>query len=86
MSDIWSEALEGLEPRLGAQTFDLWLRPIALRKVEDDRLHGHALAWRMRDGRPFVFTDLRRGRGVAEVIAFIEATGGLAAAGEGAAA
>ena len=41
---------------------------------------------RMRDGRPFVFTDLRRGRGVAEVIAFIEATGGLAAAGEGAAA
>ncbi|MCB9566762.1 MAG: chromosomal replication initiator protein DnaA [Myxococcales bacterium] len=39
MSDIWSEALEGLEPRLGAQTFDLWLRPIALRKVEDDRLH-----------------------------------------------
>ena len=39
MSDIWSEALEGLEPRLGAQTFDLWLRPIALRKVEEDRLH-----------------------------------------------
>ncbi|HFE44627.1 MAG TPA: chromosomal replication initiator protein DnaA [Nannocystis exedens] len=39
MSNIWSEALEGLEPRLGAQTFDLWLRPIALEKVEDDRLH-----------------------------------------------
>jgi chromosomal replication initiator protein len=39
MTDIWSEALEGLEPRLGAQTFDLWLRPIALRKVEEDRLH-----------------------------------------------
>ncbi|MEZ4380190.1 MAG: chromosomal replication initiator protein DnaA [Nannocystaceae bacterium] len=39
MSNIWSEALEGLEPRLGAQTFDLWLRPIALRKVEEDRLH-----------------------------------------------
>ena len=39
MSNIWSEALEGLEPRLGAQTFDLWLRPIALDKVEDDRLH-----------------------------------------------
>lgn len=39
MSNIWSEALEELEPRLGAQTFDLWLRPIALDKVEDDRLH-----------------------------------------------
>jgi len=39
MSNIWSEALEGLEPRLGAQTFDLWLRPIALEKVEADCLH-----------------------------------------------
>lgn len=39
MSNIWSEALEGLEPRLGAQTFDLWLRPIALDKVEADCLH-----------------------------------------------
>ncbi|MEZ4448590.1 MAG: chromosomal replication initiator protein DnaA [Nannocystaceae bacterium] len=39
MSDIWSEALEGLQPRLGAQTFDLWLRPIALREVDGDRLH-----------------------------------------------
>jgi chromosomal replication initiator protein len=33
MTDIWSEALQGLQPRLGAQTYDLWLRPIALRQV-----------------------------------------------------
>jgi chromosomal replication initiator protein len=39
MTDIWSEALQGLQPRLGAQTYDLWLRPIALRQVEGTRLH-----------------------------------------------
>src|SRR5687768_807312 len=39
MTDIWSEALQGLQPRLGAQTYDLWLRPIALRRVSGTRLH-----------------------------------------------
>ena len=39
MTDIWSEALQGLQPRLGAQTYDLWLRPIALRRVNGTRLH-----------------------------------------------
>ena len=39
MSDIWSEALQGLQPRLGAQTYDLWLRPIALRRVSGTHLH-----------------------------------------------
>ena len=39
MSDIWSEALQGLQPRLGSQTYDLWLRPIALRRVSGTRLH-----------------------------------------------
>jgi chromosomal replication initiator protein len=39
MSDIWSEALQGLQPRLGAQTYDLWLRPIALRRVSGNHLH-----------------------------------------------
>jgi chromosomal replication initiator protein len=39
MTDIWSEALQGLQPRLGAQTYDLWLRPIALRQVSGTRLH-----------------------------------------------
>lgn len=34
MSDIWSEALQGLQPRLGAQTYDLWLRPIALCRMD----------------------------------------------------
>ncbi len=39
MTDSWSEALQGLQPRLGAQTYDLWLRPIALRQVSGTRLH-----------------------------------------------
>ena len=39
MTDIWSEALQGLQPRLGAQTYDLWLRPIALHHVSGTRLH-----------------------------------------------
>lgn len=38
MTDIWSEALQGLQPRLGSQTFDLWLRPLALRHVEAERV------------------------------------------------
>jgi chromosomal replication initiator protein len=28
MPDIWTEALVGLQPRLGTETFDLWLRPL----------------------------------------------------------
>ena len=36
-------------------------------------------AARMRAGRPFVFTDLSRGRGVEDVIAFIAENGGLTA-------
>ena len=36
-------------------------------------------AARMRAGRPFGFTDLSRGKGLAEVIAFISESGGLAA-------
>ncbi|EDM79464.1 chromosomal replication initiator protein dnaA [Plesiocystis pacifica SIR-1] len=42
MADIWSEALQGLEPRLDKQTFDMWLRPIRLASIEDDRLRLHA--------------------------------------------
>jgi chromosomal replication initiator protein len=38
MVDIWSEALHGLEPRLDRQTFDMWLRPIRLAKVDGDLL------------------------------------------------
>jgi chromosomal replication initiator protein len=38
MADIWSEALHGLEPRLDKQTFDMWLRPIRLARVEGDLL------------------------------------------------
>ncbi len=39
MADIWSDALEGLEPRLDRQTFDMWLRPIRLARVDGRRLH-----------------------------------------------
>lgn len=38
MGDIWNEALRGLQPRLGSQTFDMWLRPIQLQAVEGDLL------------------------------------------------
>jgi len=35
---------------------------------------------RMRGQRPFVFTNLRAGKGVAEIASFIEEKGGLSAA------
>ena len=38
MADIWSEALHGIEPRLDRQTFDMWLRPIRLARVDGDLL------------------------------------------------
>jgi chromosomal replication initiator protein len=38
MADIWSEALDGIEPRLDRQTFDMWLRPIRLARVDGDLL------------------------------------------------
>jgi urease accessory protein len=34
---------------------------------------------RVRDGRPYVFTDMLRREGLEAVIAFIEKTGGLTA-------
>ena len=34
-------------------------------------------AARMRAGRPHVFTDLKRGRGIDEIVAFLEHAGGL---------
>jgi len=41
-------------------------------------------ARRMRGGRPFVFTNIRSGAGVAEVAAFVERAGGLSHASRGA--
>ncbi|MEM7155704.1 MAG: chromosomal replication initiator protein DnaA [Myxococcota bacterium] len=35
MTNIWTEALRGLQPRLGAETFDLWLRPLELLEAEE---------------------------------------------------
>jgi len=37
---------------------------------------------RQRGGRPFVFTDMRRQRGLDEIVAFIESSGGLAGPAE----
>jgi chromosomal replication initiator protein len=34
MNDIWTDALAGLKPRLGPETYDLWLRPLQLVEVE----------------------------------------------------
>ena len=39
MTNIWSEAIQGLQPRLGAQTYDLWIRPLELRQVHGQRLY-----------------------------------------------
>src|SRR5690606_2731915 len=38
MTNIWSEAIQGLQPRLGAQTYDLWIRPLELHHVQGHRL------------------------------------------------
>jgi chromosomal replication initiator protein len=38
MSDIWNDALKGLQPRLGAETYELWLRPLSVAAVEGHRL------------------------------------------------
>ncbi len=35
MADIWTDALEGLQPRLGSETFDLWLRPMTVTAIDD---------------------------------------------------
>lgn len=34
MTDLWNEALQGLQPRLGQETYDLWLRPLTVAAVE----------------------------------------------------
>jgi len=33
-TDIWTAALLGLQPRLGSETFDLWLRPLDVTAIE----------------------------------------------------
>jgi chromosomal replication initiator protein len=34
MTDLWNEALQGLQPRLGQETYDLWLRPLTVAAIE----------------------------------------------------
>lgn len=34
MTDLWNEALQGLQPRLGQETYELWLRPLTVAAVE----------------------------------------------------
>ncbi len=38
MTDLWTEALRGLQPRLGRETFDLWLRPLELLAADETRV------------------------------------------------
>ena len=38
MTDIWTEALRGLQPRLGSETYELWLRPLHVLGIEGQRL------------------------------------------------
>ena len=38
MTDIWTEALRGLRPLLGTETYDLWLRPLELLEADDERV------------------------------------------------
>jgi len=38
MTDIWTEALRGLQPRLGSETYDLWLRPLGVAAIEGNRV------------------------------------------------
>jgi chromosomal replication initiator protein len=38
MTDLWTEALRGLQPRLGRETYDLWLRPLELLEVDATRV------------------------------------------------
>ncbi len=39
MTDIWTKALAGLKPRLGQETYELWLRPLMLVAVEGQTVH-----------------------------------------------
>lgn len=39
MTDIWTDALQGLRPRLGAETYDLWLRPLVMVGIDDGTVH-----------------------------------------------
>ena len=39
MTDIWTDALAGLRPRLGAETYELWLRPLVLVTTGQGVLH-----------------------------------------------
>jgi chromosomal replication initiator protein len=38
MTDLWTEALRGLQPRLGRETYDLWLRPLELLEADATRV------------------------------------------------
>lgn len=39
MPDIWSSALSALQPRLGKHTFEMWLAPIRMGRVDGTTLH-----------------------------------------------
>ncbi len=39
MTDVWTDALRGLRPRLGAETYDLWLRPLVMVGIDEGTVH-----------------------------------------------
>jgi chromosomal replication initiator protein len=68
MNDIWTEALAGLQPRLGSETYELWLRPLVAAGFEDDRIMLRAPSQFMKEWfenhyRDAVLEEIERQRG-----------------------
>lgn len=49
MTQLWTEALRGLQPRLGQETYELWLRPLELIDEDDSRIRLRAPSQFMKD-------------------------------------
>lgn len=68
MTDIWTEALKGLQPRLGSETYELWLRPLVAAALDGQRLTLRAPSQFMKEWfenhyRDAVLEEIERQRG-----------------------
>jgi chromosomal replication initiator protein len=68
MNDIWTEALAGLQPRLGSETYELWLRPLVAAEPQGDRITLRAPSQFMKEWfenhyRDAVLEEIERQRG-----------------------
>jgi chromosomal replication initiator protein len=68
MNDIWNEALAGLQPRLGSETYELWLRPLVASSLDGERLTLRAPSQFMKEWfenhyREAVLEEIERQRG-----------------------